>query len=190
MNMSEEMLDDKLDDAQIAEKIRANPPSCVAGFNLLTELPVAWDDSFKLVFSLECKCGSHIGKVLGYPLSDYNFSYDGDEFVTPIAFHCGQCNTVTEILDTAIHGYHAELAKVEGGVGSAKIRGNGVRSEYVCPNCENKTFKVTVSFIYWDFDIMYDEPDWAGQEFFNVFLIYGHCQNCDHVSPIADLGKL
>jgi hypothetical protein len=189
--MSEEPFENELDDAQIAEQIRASPPSCVAGFNLLsTELPVPWDDVFKTVYGIACRCGSQTGKILGYPLRDYNSSYEGDLLVTPIAFHCEQCSTVTEILDTDAHGYHAEVAKLEGGVGSAKIRGHGSRSEYICPSCNTEIFKVTVGFVYWNFDIVYDEPDLAGQDFFNVFLMYGHCQKCNHIAPVTDLGKL
>jgi len=189
--MAEEQLDNELDDDQIAEKICANPPSCVAGFNLSsTKLPVSWDDAFKTVYQIRCKCGSETGKILGYPLKDYNPSYDSNLLVTPIAFRCDQCSTATEILDTAVHGYHAEVAKLEGGIGSAKIRGSGLRSTFECPSCSDTIFQVTVGFVYWDFDIIYDEPELPGQEFFNVFLMYGHCQNCHHISSITDLGKL
>lgn len=189
--MSEEQLDNELEEDQIAEQIRANPPSCVAQFNLSpTELPGDWDDAFKTVYQIGCKCGGRIGKVLGYPLRNYNPSYDGNLLITPIAFHCDHCSTVTEILDTALHGYHAEVAKLEGGIGSAKIRGSGLRSAFKCPSCSGTAFQVSVGFVYWDFDIIYDQPELTGQEFFNVFLMYGDCQACHHISPVTDLGKL
>ncbi len=185
------MSENQLDDNQIAEKIRASPPSCVAGFTLSsTELPVPWDNAFKTVYQIGCKCGNKAGIVLGYRLRDYNPSYGGNLFVTPIAFHCNQCSAVTEILDAAAHGYHAEVAKLEGGIGSAKIRGSGSRSAFECPSCGGTVFQVTVGLVYWNFDIIYDEPELPGQEFFNVFLMYGHCQNCHHISLVTDLGKL
>jgi hypothetical protein len=190
LGLDEEQRSGELDDDQIAEKIRAHPPSCVAGLDLsTTELPVPWNEAFKTVYQAGCKCGGKTGMILGYPLSDYNPSFDGNLFVTPIAFQCAQCCSVSEVIDTAVHGYHAEVGKLEGGVGSATIRGSGPRSVFKCPNCNKTGFQITVGFVYWDFDIMYDEPDLSRQNFFNVFLMYGHCQNCHHISPVTDLGK-
>jgi hypothetical protein len=128
--------------------------------------------------------------ILGYPLKQYNPEYGGPDFITPLSFKCSACATITQIIDTNIHGYHAEVAKIEGGTGSATLRGNGEPSQFACPMCGENIFFVTVGFVYWDFDIMFDEPDSPGQEFFNVFLIYGQCKKCDKVSSAADLGKL
>jgi len=86
-----------------------------------------------------------------------------------------------------LHGYHPEVAKVEGGVGSAKIRGKGRRKLYRCPR---------------DFDLFLDEEglitegcwkekDFAHPEdFFNVFLSYGCCTSCGKVSEFSEFGKL
>jgi hypothetical protein len=185
------MYEEPIDDEQIIEHIRANPPSCLKEFNLLPgELPESWDDKFKTIYQLECQCGNKTGKILGYPLRDYNPDYKGDEFITPIAFQCDQCTTVTEIIDTAVHGYHSEIAKIEGGIGATKFRGSGLRSAFACPECSEIAFQTTVGFIYWNFDLIYDEPELPAQEFFNVFLMYGHCQNCGKTSQVTDLGKL
>jgi hypothetical protein len=181
----------ELNEDEIAELIRKNPPSCIAGFKLsATELPEPFDDNFKTVYRLSCKCGNMNGAILGYSLKDYSPKYDGPDFITPLSLKCGKCGTATQIIDTDIHGYHAEIAKIEGGVGSAKLRGKGEPSKFLCPNCAGEVFSVIVGFVYWDFDLMLDEPESPGQEFFNVFLIYGVCNKCGKASPVANLGKL
>jgi hypothetical protein len=179
------------DEDQIAEQIRNNPPSCVAGFRLTPcELPEHFDDNFKTVYRLACKCRNDKGTILGYPLKDYNPDYDCPDFITPLSFQCGVCASATQILDTDIHGYHAEVGKLEGGIGSVKIRGKGKPSHFACSACASTVFQVVVGFVYWDFDLMLDEPDLPGQEFFNVFLIYGLCTKCGRASSVANLGKL
>ena len=183
-----------MDEDQIADHIRSTPPACVNGFLLITaQLPEPWDDSFTTVYRLACKCGNGSATILGHLLRDYNSDCDenDDDLITPLGFQCSQCNTVTEIIDTDIHGYHAEVAKIEGGIGSAKYRGDGPRTAYKCPACSKTTFNdVTVVFVYWDFEIMVDEPELPGQEFFNEFLFYVSCKDCGHGSRPIDLGKL
>jgi hypothetical protein len=181
----------ELDEDQIAKHIRDNPPACVAGFRLSpAELPEPFDDNFQTVYGLSCKCGMDHGSILGYPLTEYNSKYDGSDFISPLSFKCGKCATVTQILDTDIHGYHAEVGKLQGGIGSAKLRGDGEPVAFVCPGCSAILFSLIVGFVYWDFDIILDEPELPAQEFFNVFLIYGVCKGCGKASSVADLGKL
>ena len=183
-----------MNEDQIAEHIRNTPPICVNGFHLTTaHLPEPWDNNFTTVYRLNCKCGSGAATILGHPLRDYNPDCDDndEDLITPLGFQCSQCNIITEIIDTDIHGYHSEVANLEGDIRSVKYRGDGSRTKYKCPKCSTTTFKdVTVGFVYWDFDIMIDEPELPGQEFFNVFLFYVSCQSCGHVSRAIDLGKL
>ena len=83
------------------------------------------------------------------------------------------------------------IAKSEGGIGSVKYRGEGPRTKYKCPECQQTSFSsVIVAFVYWDFDLMLDEPELAGQEFFHVFLFYAVCERCRQTSQVTDLGKL
>jgi hypothetical protein len=85
---------------------------------------------------------------------------------------------------------HAEIAKLEGGIGSAKMRGQGEPLAFACAECAATEVSVIVGFVYWDFDLMLDEPELSGQEFFNEFLIYGRCASCGKSSSVANLGKL
>ncbi len=181
------------EEARIAGQIKSTPPTCIKEFDLTpTELPEFWDDNFKTVYSLACRCGETKGAILGHLLRDYNPDCgDDDMMITPLAFRCATCDSTTEILDTNIHGYHAEIAKIDGGVGSTKYRGTGPRTKYSCPKCNNEEFsKLTVGYVFWDFDLMLDQPELPAQEFFDVFLIYVDCSTCNHVSRVTDLGKL
>ncbi len=142
---------------------------------------------------LACTCGEQRGRVLGYPLRDYNPNYDGPEcFISPLSFECTDCRKVTEIFDTDIHGYHSEVAKIEGGIGSVKGRGEGPRQPFSCSACGEQVFVVTVGFVYWPaaFDLLFNEPGWPILEFFNVFLCHGRCVACGEVSAVTDFGKL
>jgi hypothetical protein len=179
---------------QIAGRLRTTPPSCIREFRLTpAELPVASDENCKSVWRLACACGEDRGRALGYPLRDYNPDYDGPErFLSPLGFECSDCGKVTEIIDTDAHGYHSEVAKIEGGVGSVAIRGEGPRQPFPCSACGAQVFLVTVGFVYWGaaFDLFLDEPDLPAQEFFNVFLSYGRCVECGEESVLTDFGKL
>ncbi|MBO0759269.1 MAG: hypothetical protein J2P54_25800 [Bradyrhizobiaceae bacterium] len=145
---------------------------------------------FKSLWRLQCKCGCRRGGLLGHYLRDYNQDYRGDEMVTPIDFQCSTCAQATEILDTEKHGYHAEVGKLEGGIGSAKIRGVGEQRIYCCKRCENNIFDFIVGFVYWNFDIIFDEPELPAQNFFNEFIVLITCDRCDRSSEPVMLGKL
>jgi hypothetical protein len=187
----------------IGDRLRSTPPSCVGGFRLTpAEIPISpdrvksasveWAISIKSVWRLGCTCGEDRGHVLGHPLHDLNPDYDDPEFVGPLGFECSACGKVAEIIDTDLHGYHVEVARIEGGGGSVKIRGEGDRRRFPCPACEADSFIVTVAFIYWPaaIDLFYEQPHLPMEEFFLEFLSYGRCDSCGEVSAITDFGKL
>lgn len=179
---------------RIAHHLRRTPPSCVRGFRLIpAELPLYWDDSCKSVWRLSCSCGSEQGRVLGYSLREYNKDYNGPEsFLSPLSFECVTCGKVTEILDTDRHGYHSEVSKREGGIGSVIYHGQGQPKPFPCRACRREIFEVTVGFVYWDsvFDLLFDKPELPCEEFFIVFLSYGRCAGCGELSELTDFGKL
>lgn len=179
---------------EIQHHLCSTPPECVQGFRLTaTQLPVNWSDSFKTVWRLTCFCGVDTGSVLGYPLSRFNSDYHGPElFIGPLAFDCSGCGKVTEIIDTDLHGYHSELAKLEGGPGSCKIKGDGVRDRFRCLECREPRFSMIVAFVYWEavYDLAMDEPSLAVENFFTVFVSCGICANCGKIAHVTDFGKL
>lgn len=185
----------------IEAHVRRSPPNCLASFRAFPLLALDRSDEsiraewhsaipFKSLWRLQCKCGCYRGGLLGHYLRDYNQDYHGDEMVTPIGFKCSTCAQVTEILDTGIHGYHAEVSKLEGGTGSAKIRGAGEHRIYHCKHCGNDTFGFVTGFVYWHFDIIFDEPELPAQNFFNEFLMLCTCGRCGRGSEPVMLGKL
>lgn len=183
---------------RVEEHICSNPPGCGRGFSLTeAKLPESFDVTLCTGYALSCQCGNNEGWILGYPLEE-----GAPDFVTPLGFQCASCDAVTEILDTAIHGYHAEVAKFEGGPGSCKIRGEGPRTRFPCPKCSQERFTVTVGFLYWDYEICYFEVEDLAegkegngilehpQDFFNEFVIYAECLNCHTTAQPVGLGKL
>lgn len=187
MESDEEQLARDIEDA-----IRGHPPSCVAAFRLTpADLPVAPAGRLDLAYRLRCACGNGVGAVLGYPASALIGSFQGAEFfLSPLAFACRTCNRVTELLDTDLHGYHAELGRLDGGPGSSKIRGSGERERFRCPGCPAEWFTVDARFVWWDFDLALDEPELPAQDFFNEFVAYGTCETCGQISQLTDFGKL
>jgi hypothetical protein len=179
---------------RLRNHLLTKPPACVQGFNLTSAQPPACGaEHIGSSWQIACDCGGRQGAILGYSLKDYVHQYDGPiVFLSPLAFECSDCGKVTEILDTDLHGYHSEVAKLEGGVGSAKVRGEGPRSRFACPACGREQFMIEALFYYWacSSDIFWDDPPLPCQEFFNEFLLRGTCTNCGKVSPMTDFGKL
>jgi len=179
----------------IRQHLSKTPPRCARGL-LLTpaRLPGSRVDSFKTVWRVACPCGQNEGAVLGYPLGRVDPVHNEGVkfFVSPLALDCPACGSITEFLDTDLHGYHSEVARFEGPPGGCKARGEGPRERFPCPGCGNHRFKLIVAFVYWyaAFDLLQDEPHLAGADFFNEFLSYGVCATCEAISAITDFGKL
>jgi hypothetical protein len=180
-----------MDEEQLVELLQTTAPSCLRDFIVTpTQLPEPFDDNLCSVWQVACRCGGTQGRFLGYPLKDYNTDYDGPMcFLGPLGFECHRCYAVTELLDTDRHGYHADLARREGGIGSAKLRGQGPRHKWTCPDCHKDRFEVVVGFVFWYPDELI-EFDGEWEELFNVFLCYCRCGHCGLTSQPTDFGKL
>jgi hypothetical protein len=179
-------------DEAIADHLRSEPPACVRPFRYTpAPLPRSFGDAFHTTWHLACRCGGESGRVFGHRLDGLNPQYKGDLIVGPLAFECASCGRVTGILDTERHGYHPEVDKLAGQTGgSAKVHGVGRGTAYPCPSCAADRFTVDVGFVYWDFDLMHDEPDAAWEAFFNEFLMCCTCVGCGTVSVPTEFGKL
>ncbi len=138
-----------MDAASLVNLLRTTAPSCLCGFRARpAQLPEPFDDNPHSVWKLVCRCGGEQGRFLGYPLRDYNREYDGPEFISPLAFERAACKTVSELLNTDQHGYHAEVARRSGGVGATHYRGQGPRQAFLSPHCGGQKFEVTVGFVF------------------------------------------
>jgi hypothetical protein len=74
--------DSEFDYDHVVGLIRTTPPSCISGFiRRQTESPTTWTHAAALTaWQLSCRCGSTTGRFLGYPLSQFNSSYQGNDF--------------------------------------------------------------------------------------------------------------
>lgn len=101
----------------------------------------------------------------------------------PLALRCESCGAITELIDTDIHGYDAEL-----GHGPCTMRGQGQRSEFACDLCGPAPMDVVVRFEYSE-DLFDDEfKDFRGreQDLFSWFTVLGRCSGCPRLITVAD----
>jgi hypothetical protein len=171
-----------------AEYYETHPPRCIAGFAAESGDLADWQfdghgsDHINTVFLLTCSCGSDGHFVFVHPWTNPD---DPSQMVllSPIALQCAACKKLTELIDTAVHGYDAEL-----GLGSTTMRGEGVREQLECGGCDlKKVFQVFVRFEYPD-DLFDDFKDRQGrqQDLFTWFSLVAKCVECSAMSPVAD----
>jgi hypothetical protein len=174
----------------IKKRLQTTPPRCLQRLELVpASLDAESPELFITAWKIGCPCGMTAGSILAYVGMDTN---ELRISVTPLAYVCS-VGHVTELLDTDRHGYHAEVARLEGDeLGSAKTKGEGPRTYFPCPHCGAKQFKLTVAFCYWQaaFDLFLDEPELPIEDFFNEFELRGTCERCGTSILMTDLGKL
>ena len=163
----------------LRRQVATTPPRCLHDLRASAVGSPKEDDEW-VTWAIGCACGSKKGAVLGYPLRDYNPKYTGGAFVSPLAFRCADCGRVAEIIDTGIHGYDGENDAMAGKINKTTYRGEGERTASRCPDCGERTYTVTISVSYPDFDIIEDEPELKprAQDFFMAFDCRGHCPAC------------
>jgi hypothetical protein len=110
-------------------------------------------------------------------------SYSETLFVSPLAFRCGSCGNVTELFDTAIHGYDAEIGGIQ-----TNYRGVGKRAEFACDKCGPRQLHVFVRFEYPDdlFSPYCQEFRGREHEMFSWFSVIGNCEGCGRLLQVTD----
>ena len=167
------------------ERIRTTPPRCLDGFivRLSPPLGIAFDghgEPLNKVYHLACNCQADLHKVLGhYETNDY-----GDRiFVSPLALECVACGAVTELFDSAVHGYDPEVCGH-----STTIRGAGARQHFACDRCGIKPLRVHARFEH-SSEVLEDSTgEFTGNEpnLFTWFTLVGDCTGCRRMLTIAD----
>lgn len=188
-----------------AKFFQTHPPRCIAGFNAQpTELPsveldghasasdvefeippgvtVDAPELFNPVFSLQCTCGGLDHFVHGYVWTNPDFN-NVVVFLSPIVLECSTCGKKTDLLDTDVHGYDAEL-----GHGSATARAKGDRAVFECPECGRQPLEVFARFEYPDdlFDDDFPEAKGREQDLFTWFSLHGRCTECAQMLAVTD----
>lgn len=162
----------------ILQQVRTVVPSCFNRFDCTAAHSPSWDNCVK--WSIACKCGSAEGAVLGHPLDELagDDSLKG-QFVGPMAFRCAACDEVTEMFDSAAHGYDAMISP-PGQSFNASYRGEGPRSVAACPDCSCTKCSVVGVFTHSHFDHIEDDPELIGvaQDYFDGFACKATCAGC------------
>lgn len=172
---------------KVVRHVLHTPPSCLSGFVCEPITSGSWAN--RAIWTVTCRCGESIGRVLGYQLGDFNPEYKGgDRFIGPLAFRCSACDRVTEVIDTKQHGYNSEIGKPDGKSWDSNYRGTGERVTIPCPGCKGQLFSVTTEFGHQHFDLVEDEPELEprAKEYFDSFALRGRCVGCGKESVLTD----
>lgn len=174
MNEWSEMSDADID--RVIRRVQTTPPTCLQGFVCRAAHAEDWEDRAR--WSIACRCGGEVGTALGYPINEVSGDPNAsDQFVGPLAFRCAACGVTTEIIDTGVHGYNAELTHSDG-----TMRGDpdALRTPARCPSCANDTCSVVLSFGHSHFDHIEDDPSLAdrAQDLFDSFACLAGCSAC------------
>ena len=188
-----------------ADFLKSHQPRCLIGFcarpaalpdlkfdghpsdsDLELDLPsgvtIQAPEEINTIFALSCTCGSDQHFIRGYRWQ--NPDYDDEVvFLSPLVLECAACGKQTDLIDTDIHGYDAEL-----GYGSTTARGEGEPAVYECPTCGRQPMQVFTRFEYPD-DLMDGSiKEFAGREqnLFTWFSLVVRCSHCAQVLCVAD----
>jgi hypothetical protein len=190
MEFDDDEIDDDGDDAALAriraaeERIRSTPPRCLEGFALRPSRlkGVVFDghgEPLNKVYQLACACGHDRFRVLGHHVMNQRTPV----FVSPLALECAACGKLTELIDTDVHGYDAEL-----GHGSATIRGTGPRTPFACDTCGVRPMTAHARFEHSSETLEDSTGAFSGNEqnLFTWFSLVGQCDGCGRVLHVAD----
>ena len=169
-----------------AEYFWNHPPRCISGFAVERAYldDVTFDghgEEINTVFRLNCRCGCGEFYFLGYYWR--NPHYNVVVFVGPLALRCKSCGKVTELIDTAIHGYDGEW-----GYKTSNVRREGERAEYRCDKCGSSSMEVFVRFEYPDdlFDDDFEGFRGREQDLFTWFSALGKCASCTRILAVTE----
>lgn len=175
--------------SDIEEYLRRTPPECISGFQLRPVHSTRTSDAFRTCYRLGCACGCQTGAIVGSgPDATRDETGRVARFVGALAFHCAQCRTVTEIIDTQMCGCQAVLAR-QRGTGTAPQGRAAPRQAFSCPGCGGGVFQANVEFSWRGLALTRPESSPPPQDLFNEFFLDGACQRCGAVTQISELAE-
>ena len=202
--VSEQNLDIADEGGEQLNYLRNHPPRCIAGFKVrpVTMRGVVFDghaspsqlnsdasgvkiegaEHTNPVFWLVCTCGHDTHFILGHYWRNPDY-HNVPVFVSPLALRCSDCGKVTEIIDTDIHGYDAEIGAIP-----TNYRGEGERAEFACDMCGPSEFQAFARFEYSSdlFERKSDKFRGREQDLFSWFSLVGKCAGCGRLLSVAD----
>jgi hypothetical protein len=188
-----------------ASYFRSHPPRCIAGFIARpVESPGVEPDGrismtvlnpgvpmglttlddpelISSVFALSCRCGGDRHYIHCYRSVNANFD-NATEIGSPFVLECATCRTMTELLDSEVHGFNRE---VHGKPMTLRAQGGAIVFE--CPTCGRKPLEAFARFEYQDdlFDGYFAEFCGREQGLFGWFNLVARCPQCSQVLLIA-----
>ena len=185
---------------------REHPPKCVADFLSQPE----WLDDINydghgfsgiypdglvanpnIVFAIKCQCGGGVHSIVAESEQEEIWYYKNLVIAEKYFLECSSCHSRHLFFAPSLHGYNAEISRMEGLSLSEIVESNqsSRKDEKItceCSNCKNTTFEVFARFEY-SADL-FDEPDFEGkeQELFSWFTGIGKCSTCGSINPFID----
>ena len=183
-----------------------HPPKCVA--DLLTQS--AWLDNIdydghgfsgiyrdrlvanpNIVFAIKCQCGGSVHSIVAESQHEEIWYYKNLVIAERYFLECSSCHSQHLLFDKFLHGYDAEVSKIEGLslseiVETSQSHRKNEKITCECSNCKNTTFEVFARFEYPP--DLFDEPSFVGkeQEFFSWFTGIGKCSTCSTINLFID----
>jgi hypothetical protein len=190
-----------------ASYFRSHPPRCIAGFiDRPAQLPgvesdgaitmtllnpgvpmglTTLDDPALIcsVFALSCRCGGNRHYIHCYRSVNPDFD-NATEIGSPIVLECAACGTMTELLDSEVHGFNREVHGQP-----ITLRSQGDPIVFECPTCGRQPLEAFPRFEYQDdlFDSYFAEFGGREQDLFGWFNLVARCPQCSQVLLVADL---
>jgi hypothetical protein len=143
------------------------------------------------IFAIRCQCGSGIHRIVAESEYQEIWQYKNLVIAERYFLECESCSLRHLLFDRFLHGYDAEVSKVEGLDPKDFIDTNQspLQDEKVtckCSSCKNTTFEVFTRFEYPS--DLFNEPLFEGreQEFFSWFTGIGGCNICSTMNVFID----
>lgn len=147
--------------------------------------------NLNIVFAINCQCGrSNHSIVAEY---DYYASrrYENLVFVVKYYLECISCHSRHLFFDPSLHGYNAEIFRMEGLSPSDYVDPDLSSAEHEtincqCSNCNHSSFEAFARFEY--SAGLFDEPEFSGkkQGLFSWFTGIGRCSICSTFNMFID----
>jgi len=183
-----------------------HPPQCVADFPLRPDhldnidydghgfsgsYPDGLVSNLNIVFAIKCQCGGGLHSIVAESQQEEIWYYKNLVIAERYFLECSSCHSQHLFFDKFLHGYNAEVSKIEDLslseiVETSQSPRKNEKITCECSNCKNTAFEVFARFEY--SSDLFDEPSFEGkeQEFFSWFTGIGKCNTCSTINLFMD----
>lgn len=147
--------------------------------------------NLNIVFVIKCQCGGSAHSIVAESEEEQIWHHKNLVIAEKYFLKCSSCHWRRLFFDPSLHGYNAEVSRMEGlslreHAESNRSSGKDEKVTCECLNCKNTVFEVFARFEY-PADL-FDMPDFEGneQEFFSWFSGVGKCSTCATIYVFID----